>query len=363
VPRWLLVVVGVVLVVGVVWLQRRSGDRALLPVALLHRRGFVTASWGAAAAAFCVGSAPIPLMLALQEERGLDVVTASLVLVPMGLVCLVAAPFSARLNNAAGLRVVAVIGGAALVASIGGTAALVWIGAPLWTVAAVFALFGIANSFLWSPFSIATVSSVERSAVGAASGAFNAMKQLGAVLGSAATAVVLAATGTAASLASLAAVGVLSIVAASLLPARPAAEDVLVGVVVPGAGTGHDLGFPTANLHLEDPARSPADGVYVGAFRAETWREPRPALISVGTNDTFPGRARTIEVHVLDFQGDLYGRRAELTPGRLLRTQRTFDTAEELIQAMRDDERDARALITGDRPTGGRRPHERTEAS
>ncbi|MDN4596830.1 MDR family MFS transporter [Leifsonia virtsii] len=358
IPRWLLVVLGTVLVVSVVWLQRRSGDRALLPVSLFRSHGFVTSSWGAAAAAFCVGSAPIPLMLALQEDRGLDVVTASIVLVPMGLVCLFAAPVSARLNNTVGLRVVAVIGGVALVLSIGGTAALVWVGAPLWAIAAVFALFGIANSFLWSPFSIATVSSVERSSIGAASGAFNSVKQLGAVLGSAATAVVLAWTGNAVALAVLALVGVLSIVAAALLRVTPVDADggrgVLVGTVVGGAGAGLALGFPTANLDLEEPSSTPADGVYVGGFRAESWSEPLPALISVGTNDTFPGRAHTVEVHVLDFSGDLYGFRAEVTADRLLRTQRAFASPGELVEAMRQDEREARSLLAG-----ARHPHER----
>lgn len=361
IPRWLLVVLGAALVVSVVWLQRRSGDRALLPVSLFRSHGFVTASWGAAAAAFCVGSAPIPLMLALQEGRGLDVVTASLVLVPMGVVCLLAAPLSARLNNTVGLRVVAVIGGVALVLSIGGTAALVWVEAPLWAIAGVFALFGIANSFIWSPFSIATVSSVERSSIGAASGAFNSMKQLGAVLGSAATAVVLVWAGDAVTLAVLAVVGVLSIVAAALLGANPVDADegdgrrgILVGTVVGGAGAGLGLGFPTANLDLEEPASTPADGVYVGGFRAESWSRPLPALISVGSNDTFPGRAHTVEVHVLDFAGDLYGSRAEVTADLLLRSQRAFASPDELVEAMRQDEREARSLLSADR-----HPHER----
>lgn len=362
IPRWLLVGLGAALVTSVVWLQRRSADRALLPVSLFRSHGFVTASWGAAAAAFCVGSAPIPLMLALQEDRGLDVVTASIVLVPMGVVCLLAAPVSARLNNSVGLRVVAVIGGVALVLSIGGTAALVWAEAPIWAIAGVFALFGIANSFLWSPFSIATVTSVERSSIGAASGAFNSVKQLGAVLGSAATAVVLAWTGNAVALAVLALVGVLSIVAASLLrvtstDAGDASDQdrggILVGTVVGGAGAGLGLGFPTANLDLEERAGLPADGVYIGGFRAESWSEPMPALISIGTNDTFPGRAHTIEVHVLDFAGDLYGRRAEVTTDRLIRTQRAFASSEELVEAMRQDEREARSLLLA------RQPHER----
>lgn len=352
VPRWALAVSGALVVAAVIWLQRRAADRALLPLSLFRSRGFVTASWGAAAAAFCVGSAPIPLMLALQDDRGLAVLTASLVLVPMGVVCLVAAPISAAMNNSVGPRVVAIIGAVALVVSIGGTAALIAVAAPLWTISVAFALFGIANSFIWSPFSIATVTSVDRSSVGAASGTFNSLKQLGAVLGSAVTAVVLAVAGNAVALGVLAAVGVLSVVAASLLrltPPKPEVSGLLVGVVVPGEGAGHGLGYPTANLAVEHPVAAPADGVYFGGFRADSWPDPLPALVSIGTNDTFPGRAHTIEVHVLDFDGDLYGLRAEVSTDRFIRAQRTFANADELIDAMREDERGARSLLAESR--------------
>lgn len=367
IPRWALAVTGALLVAAVIWLQRRAADRALLPLSLFRSGGFVTASWGAAAAAFCVGSAPIPLMLALQDDRGLAVLTASLVLVPMGVVCLVAAPISAALNNSVGPRVVAIIGAVALVVSIGGTAALIGVEAPLWTISVAFALFGIANSFIWSPFSIATVTSVDRSSVGAASGAFNSLKQFGAVLGSAVTAVVLAAAGNAVALGVLAAVGVLSLVAASLLRVTPpssadsATNTVLVGIVVPGEGAGHGLGYPTANLEVEHPVAAPADGVYFGGFRADSWPDPLPALVSIGTNDTFPGRAHTIEVHVLDFDGDLYGLRAEVSTDRLIRAQRTFANAGELIEAMREDERGARSLLAEIQPGKIQHPGERTK--
>ena len=85
--------------------------------------------------------------------------------------------------------------------------------------------------------------------------------------------------------------------------------------------------------------------MYLGDFRLRSWREAKPALISIGSNATFPGRDRTIEAHVLDFDGNLYGQHAELRLRELIRVQRTFSGEGELIHAMRDDERDARRLL------------------
>ncbi|MFD4527956.1 MFS transporter [Streptomyces sp. NPDC058470] len=239
VPRPLLILAGVLIVAAVVRLQRRDGQRALVPVALLHSRGFVTAAWGAAAAAFCSGSAMIPLMLYLQQERGLTPGAAALTLVPMGVVCLLGAPVSARLNNGIGPRAVAAIGSLALVVSVGASAALVATDGPVAALTAVFGLYGVANSFVWSPLSIAAVTAVPADAVGAASGTFNAMKQLGAVLGSAVCAVLLAGFGYAVTLGGLAAVGLLCLLASAFLRIdHPGAGSPAVPGAVPQLPTG-----------------------------------------------------------------------------------------------------------------------------
>ncbi|NEB03461.1 MFS transporter [Streptomyces sp. SID13726] len=217
VPRWPLALVGALAVAGVVRAQRHEGLRALVPVTLLRSRGFVTAAWGAAAASFCTGSAMIPLMLYLQQERGLGVGASALTLVPMGVVCVLCAPVSARLTNRAGARVVAVTGSAALVVSVGACAVLVATDAPVAALTIAFAVYGVANSFIWSPLSIAAVTTVAPEEVGAASGTFNAVKQLGAVLGSAVCALLLAGPGYAATLGGLTAVALVSLLAAVLL--------------------------------------------------------------------------------------------------------------------------------------------------
>lgn len=344
-PRCAAVLLGAAVAAAVLTVQRTAGDRALVPLGLFRDRGFVTGSWGAAAASFCVGSAPIPLMLDLQAGRGLSAGAAAMTLVPMGVACVAAAPFVGRTTNTVGPRATATTGAVLLVVSVALTAVLVGADAPLWAVAAGFTGFGVANAFVWSPFSLAAVLGAGPGTIGAASSTFNTVKQLGAVLGSTVTAVVLSVSSEAVALGALAVVSIGAVVAARGLSAAPAQATVLTGSVVHGAGVGHGLGFPTANLVPDDGGRVPGDGVYVGWLAAPAGSAAREALVSVGSNRTFPDRPRTVEVYVLDFDGDLYGAAVELTVGRRIRRQRTFPGPDALVAAMRADERRARILL------------------
>lgn len=114
----------------------------------------------------------------------------------------------------------------------------------------------------------------------------------------------------------------------------------LRGRIELGAGRGHDLGFPTANLAVSPEKTLPADGVYavVGRHDGRDYR----GLVSVGTNPTFAGTARTIEAWLLDFQRTVYGEELALRDFRFVREQRTFATVDELLVQMRDDATHAR---------------------
>ena len=76
----------------------------------------------------------------------------------------------------------------------------------------------------------------------------------------------------------------------------------LEGVVIRGESRGKTLGFPTANLG-DIPTLIPADGVYAGRVLIEESRYP--AAVHIGPNPTFGTEARKVEVHVLEFDGDL----------------------------------------------------------
>ena len=111
------------------------------------------------------------------------------------------------------------------------------------------------------------------------------------------------------------------------------------GTVVAGDARGGTLGFPTANLRLDPQLLVPAYGIYSGAA------EGHRAAISIGTNPHYRGEERRIEAHLLDFEGDLYGRRLLLQLWRRLRDERAFASEEELIaQIAKDVEATRQAL-------------------
>jgi len=107
------------------------------------------------------------------------------------------------------------------------------------------------------------------------------------------------------------------------------------GVVAFGAGRGHDLGYPTANVAVAPKKLLPPDGVYRVTGRNDG--RDYLGLVSIGTNPTFDGAARTVEAWLLDFNGALYGEELALRDFRFVRGQRRFDSVDELIAQMRDD--------------------------
>lgn len=112
---------------------------------------------------------------------------------------------------------------------------------------------------------------------------------------------------------------------------------ILRGTVVTGDGRGRGLGFPTANLRLHEDRVVPADGIYAALVRLGDEPTLRPAAMSIGLRPTFDGQVRTLEVHLLDWSGDLVGRAIEVEFVDWLRPELRFETAEALMAAMRDD--------------------------
>ncbi len=110
----------------------------------------------------------------------------------------------------------------------------------------------------------------------------------------------------------------------------------LRGRVELGAGRGHDLGFPTANITVP-PKLLPKDGVYSATARHDG--RDYAALVSIGTNPTFNGSARTIEAWLRDFHETIYGQELAVRDLRFVREQQRFETVDELLAQMNEDMR------------------------
>ncbi len=117
----------------------------------------------------------------------------------------------------------------------------------------------------------------------------------------------------------------------------------LAGPVSTGQQLGRRLGFPTANVQA-DPARLfPADGVY--AVRASWDGETRPGVANLGVRPTVDGSRRMLEVHLLDWSGDLYGRQVRVEFVRRLREERRFSGLDSLKEQIGRDVEEARAAL------------------
>lgn len=117
----------------------------------------------------------------------------------------------------------------------------------------------------------------------------------------------------------------------------------ITGRVVTGAQRGRTLGFPTANLDGV-PTLVPAVGVYAVWVHVDGKRYR--GAVNIGPNPTFGEKARKIEVHLLDFSGDLYDHTVSLDFVARLRDTRPFAGVEELVQQLQQDVLAARAALS-----------------
>jgi riboflavin kinase/FMN adenylyltransferase len=117
----------------------------------------------------------------------------------------------------------------------------------------------------------------------------------------------------------------------------------LRGQVIKGFARGRELGFPTANVQVEDQF-IPADAVY--AARCTVDGRTYPAALSIGTNPTFGDGAVQVEAHLINFTGDLYGQTLNVELLDWLRDQRKFTSIEPLKKQI------ARDIATTERLAG-----------
>ena len=113
------------------------------------------------------------------------------------------------------------------------------------------------------------------------------------------------------------------------------------GWVVSGEKRGRTLGYPTANLEIDQSLLVPANGVYIVKvyFDGDTYL----GVANIGTKPTFQGKARNVEVHLMDFYGNLYGEHIKVSFTRRLRGEKRFKTPYDLVKQIEQDILEARA--------------------
>jgi riboflavin kinase / FMN adenylyltransferase len=118
----------------------------------------------------------------------------------------------------------------------------------------------------------------------------------------------------------------------------------LTGTVVEGKKLGRTIGFPTANLQVAEPFKLiPASGVY--AVRVRVKGHPFGAMLNIGYRPTVGGTSLSIEAHLFQFSGDLYGQEVEVTFLKRLRDEHKFAGLEELKAQLAQDKKAALSIL------------------
>lgn len=107
------------------------------------------------------------------------------------------------------------------------------------------------------------------------------------------------------------------------------------GVIAPGKQLGRTIGFPTANLQAAEAFAPEHYGVYAAWFILDEQR--LPCMVNIGRHPTLPDGAPTIEAHIFDFSGDIYGRHAAIELAAFLRPEQKFPSVEALREQLGRD--------------------------
>ncbi len=115
----------------------------------------------------------------------------------------------------------------------------------------------------------------------------------------------------------------------------------LIGIVEHGNGIGAQIGFPTANICLQSDKLLPIAGVYAACAVLEGDSNTSPAtyaaVVNIGNNPTVGNNHLTIEAHLINYQGDLYGKTITVALREYIRAERKFDSLQKLQEQIRKD--------------------------
>lgn len=187
----LLIGVGVVmLAVFVAWQAITKGE-PLVPLSLFADRNFSLANAAIVTVGFSITSLIFPFMIWAQSVRGLTPTQAALVMAPSGVMSFVLAPVAGKLTDRVHPRILIGAGTLGLAVSILLMSRLMTADSPLWMMLVAMVVMGVSNPFIWGPLSTTATRNLPLHQAGAGAGVYNTTRQMGAVLGSAAIAVLM----------------------------------------------------------------------------------------------------------------------------------------------------------------------------
>ncbi|HEU4668778.1 MAG TPA: DHA2 family efflux MFS transporter permease subunit [Arthrobacter sp.] len=268
---WGLIIAGLaVLVLFVAWQQFNKGE-PLLPLALFRDRNFSLANIGITTVGFTVTAFSLPLIFYYQLVRGLTPTQSALMMVPMALISGGLAPVVGKIIDRVNPKFITATGLVLMAVALVWNSALMQPETPILLFLLPSAVLGFANAGIWAPLGTTATRNLPPRQAGAGSGVYNTTRQIGAVLGSAAIAV--------------------------LIQARLAAELPSGG---PGGAGGEGMGFsgslPEA-LHsgfstaMGQAILLPAGVILVGAAVALFFAKPQPVQ-GWGGRGAVPGSAK-----------------------------------------------------------------------
>ncbi|MGO4186156.1 DHA2 family efflux MFS transporter permease subunit [Pseudarthrobacter sp. TAF60_1] len=188
---WGLIIAGIaVLVVFVLW-QRFNKGEPLLPLGLFSDRNFSLANIGITTVGFTVTAFSLPLIFYYQVVRGLTPTQSALMMVPMAVISGGLAPVVGKIIDRVNPKYITAAGLVLMSVALFWNSALMHPDTPIWLFLLPSAVLGFANAGIWAPMSTTATRNLPPRQAGAGSGVYNTTRQIGAVLGSAAIAVLI----------------------------------------------------------------------------------------------------------------------------------------------------------------------------
>lgn len=186
-----MIVAGLLVMAVFVWWQHRNTREPLVPLSLFGDRNFSLAGLGVAFVAFGFTAFGFPVMLYTQLVRDWSPTRSGLLLVPLAVASIVLAPIVGRWIDQVQPRLLTSVGFTLMIGSLAGLGALMTPDSPVWLLLLVMTTLGVGSSLLWGVLSTTANRNLPLHRAGAGSGVYNATRQVGAVMGSAAIAVLM----------------------------------------------------------------------------------------------------------------------------------------------------------------------------